>query len=117
MQKKSSRSAPEPLVAPIAKNECWTLNFVTCELFGGHAIRALLVVDQFTRECPVVGINFQYPSWQVVKTLSAAVAVHGKPRRLRLSTNALSRRQTSTCGPSPRRSSSNSYRPCIHRTA
>ena len=83
--RKPSRSTPEPLVAPIAKNECWTLNFVLCELFGGHPIRALVVVDEFTHECPVVGVNFQYPSWQVVKTLSTAVAVHGKPKRLRMS--------------------------------
>lgn len=83
-QRKSSRSAPQPLVAPIARNECWTLSFVNCELFGGHPIRALTVVDQFTRECPVIGINFQYPSWQVVKTLSAAVKTHGRPQRLRV---------------------------------
>jgi len=82
--RKSSRSAAQPLVAPIARNECWTLNFVLCELFGGHPIRVLTVVDEFTRECPVIGVNFQYPSWQVVKTLGAAVAIHGRPQRLRV---------------------------------
>jgi len=55
-----------------------------CELFGGNPIRTLTVVDEFTRECPVIGINFQYPSWQVVKTLSAAVSIHGRPQRLRV---------------------------------
>lgn len=83
-QRKSSRSAAQPLVAPIARTECWTLNFVMCELFGGHPLRALTVVDEFTHECPVIGVKFQYPSWQVVKTLSATVAQHGKPQRLRV---------------------------------
>ena len=32
-------------------NECWSMDFVADSLFNGRRIRALTVVDNFSREC------------------------------------------------------------------
>ncbi|EIR81427.1 putative transposase, partial [Yersinia pestis PY-29] len=34
-----------------ALDQCWSMDFVADNLFNGHRVRALTIVDNFSREC------------------------------------------------------------------
>lgn len=38
-------------------NECWSMDFVVDNLFNGNRIRALTVVDNFSRECLAITVD------------------------------------------------------------
>ena len=38
-------------------NECWSMDFVADNLFNGNRIRALTVVDNFSRECLAITVD------------------------------------------------------------
>lgn len=67
----------------IVANECWSMDFVSDALFDGRKLRALTVVDTFTRLCPVIGVDFQYKATDVVQTLNLAAERYGLPKRIR----------------------------------
>ena len=53
------RAAAHRLARPEnrAVNQCWSMDFVADNLFNGHRIRALTVVDNFTRECLAIHVE------------------------------------------------------------
>ncbi len=40
-----------------ALDECWSMDFVADNLFNGRRIRALTVVDNFSRECVAIEVG------------------------------------------------------------
>jgi putative transposase len=74
------RSADKQLSAP---NQEWALDFVCDAVASGRGIRALTVVDSYTRECPVIEVGSGICSRQVTRTLERIIAVRGKPKSLR----------------------------------
>lgn len=40
-----------------AADQCWSMDFVADNLFNGHRIRALTVVDNFSRECLAIEVG------------------------------------------------------------
>lgn len=40
-----------------AADQCWSMDFVADNLFNGRRIRALTVVDNFSRECPAIEVG------------------------------------------------------------
>lgn len=38
-----------------AKNDCWSMDFVSDQLLNGQKIRILTMVDNYTRESPAIG--------------------------------------------------------------
>jgi putative transposase len=67
-----------------AKNDCWSMDFVADQLFTGEKLRALTVIDIFTRQSPQIGVGFCYKSVDVVNSLDKAIKLYGKPRVIRL---------------------------------
>lgn len=65
-------------------NECWSMDFVSDQLFTGQKLRALTVVDHFTRQSPAVEVRFQYKATDVVNTLEKAIQVSGTPDCIRI---------------------------------
>lgn len=53
-RKKHRSSVRAPQVVAKNPNERWSMDFVSDCLVGGRKFRALAVVDQFTRECPLI---------------------------------------------------------------
>ena len=53
------RAAAHRLARPEnrAVNQCWSMDFVADNLFNGRRIRALTVVDNFTRECLAIHVE------------------------------------------------------------
>lgn len=66
-----------------APNQEWALDFVSDALASGRGVRALTVVDSYTRECPVIEVGSGICSRQVTRTLERIIAQRGKPKSLR----------------------------------
>ena len=63
-------------------NECWSMDFMSDQLFGGHRFRVLTIVDNYTKVSPAIGVGQSYRSTDVVETLEAAVDQYCKPSRI-----------------------------------
>ena len=48
----------EDRVPATAPNECWSMDFLSDQLFDGHKIRVLSIVDNYTRLSPALDVRF-----------------------------------------------------------
>jgi putative transposase len=71
-----------PLAAE--KNECWSMDFMSDELFDGRRIRLLTIVDNHTRESLAIYAGQRIRGVEVVQALERIVKDHGKPRTIRV---------------------------------
>jgi putative transposase len=64
-------SAINRVLSPVAveKNECWSMDFVADQLFNGRRIRALTIVDNFSRECLNITVNYSLRGDDVVNVM------------------------------------------------
>ena len=67
-----------------APNEIWAMDFVSDQLFDGHPIRILTVVDIHTREGLSTHPRANFRAAQVVEILDGLVRLRGKPKSLRV---------------------------------
>lgn len=74
------RSAEALLSRP---NQEWALDFVSDALATGRGMRALTIVDSYTRECPAIAVGAGICSRQVTRTLERIIGERGKPDSLR----------------------------------
>lgn len=65
-------------------NECWSMDFVADELFNGHRIRALTVVDNFSRESLAITVDHALRADDVVQTMAHIQALRGTPKRIQV---------------------------------
>lgn len=66
------------------KNECWSMDFMSDELFDGRRIRLLTIVDNHTRESLAIYIGQRIRGCEVVEVLERIVKDHGRPRTIRV---------------------------------
>ena len=67
-----------------AINENWSMDFVSDALFDGRRIRALTVVDDFSRESLAIEVGQSITGEQVVAVMNRLTAVRGVPQRIRV---------------------------------
>ena len=67
-----------------AINENWSMDFVSDALFNGRRIRALTVVDDFSRESLAIEVGQSITGEQVVAVMNRLTAVRGVPQRIRV---------------------------------
>jgi putative transposase len=72
---------PQQLVSTM--NQIWSMDFVADALFDGRRLRALTVVDNYTRECLAIDVGSSLKGEDVVNALARIVAVRGKPRTIK----------------------------------
>ena len=65
-------------------NECWSMDFVADNLFNGNRIRALTVVDNFSRECLAITVDRALRSGDVVATMEHIKLMRGAPKRIQV---------------------------------
>lgn len=65
-------------------NECWSMDFVADSLFNGRRIRALTVVDNFSRECLAITVDQVLRGADVVTTMEHIKAMRGSPKRVQV---------------------------------
>lgn len=65
-------------------NEVWSMDFVSDALFDGRRLRALTLLDVFTREALAIEVDQGITGEQVAGVLDAVIAVRQAPRRIRV---------------------------------
>lgn len=65
-------------------NECWSMDFVSDQLFDGRRIRVLTLVDNHTRESLALHVAPRVRGMDVVKVLERVVDAHGRPGSIRM---------------------------------
>jgi putative transposase len=71
---------------PVAyeKNECWSMDFMSDQLFDGHRIRILTLVDNHPRESLAIHVGQRIRGCEVVQVLERVAKEHGKPRTIQV---------------------------------
>ncbi|WP_150587396.1 IS3 family transposase [Pandoraea eparura] len=65
-------------------NACWSMDFVADQLFNGQKIRALTVVDNFSRESLAITVDYALKAADVVATMGHLKALRGTPKRIQV---------------------------------
>jgi putative transposase len=65
-------------------NEVWSMDFVSDALFDGRRLRALTLLDVFTREALAIVVDKGITGEQVADALDAVIALRGAPKRIRV---------------------------------
>jgi putative transposase len=71
-----------PLVPAARANERWSMDFMRGTLADGRAFRTLNIVDDHTRECPVIEVDHSLPGQRVVRVLERLAESRGLPRTI-----------------------------------
>ncbi len=71
-----------PLPLPAGANDRWSIDFVSDALGDGRKIRALTIVDDYTRECPAIEVDFSLSGERVVRVLEHLALTRGLPRAI-----------------------------------
>ena len=68
---------------PNAVNACWSMDFVSDQLFDGRQIRVLTIVDCHSRESLVIEPRIHFRAVHVVEALARLVKARGAPESIR----------------------------------
>jgi len=83
-QKRKRLKGVAPVNSLISRpNQEWALDFVSDAFSNGRALRALTMVDSYTRECPAIEVDTGISSRQVTRTLERVIEQRGAPVSLR----------------------------------
>jgi putative transposase len=70
--------------AALTRNECWSMDFVSDQLFDDRRLRVLVIVENYTRECLALEANSKIRGIDVVTTLERITSTHGFPKRIKV---------------------------------
>ena len=70
--------------AASAASEMWSMDFVSDALFDGRRLRALTVVDAFTREAPAIDVDRGIKGEQVIQAMTRIASPRGAPSTIRV---------------------------------
>lgn len=78
-RKKGAAGARTVLPPAQRPNEYWSMDFVSDSIVTGRRFRALTVVDNFSRECPVIEVDTSLGGARVVNVLERLSETRGLP--------------------------------------
>lgn len=81
-RKKLASAQRVPVEMATSPNQRWSMDFITDRLEDGRYFRTLTVVDQFTRECPVLRSATSLTGSKVAKCLDQVAAERGYPESI-----------------------------------
>ena len=67
------------LAGPERINQHWSMDFVADSLFNGRRLRVLTVVDDFSKECPVLEVDHSLTGQRVSRVLERVALTRGLP--------------------------------------
>jgi putative transposase len=70
--------------AALMRNECWSMDFVSDQLFDDRRVRVLVIVENYTRECLALEASAKIRGIDVVTTLERITRDHGFPKRIKV---------------------------------
>ena len=68
---------------PERANQVWSYDFVKAMTHDGRALRVLVVIDEYTRECLALRVARRLGSLQVIETLADVMLLRGIPEHIR----------------------------------
>jgi len=80
-------------------NECWAMGFVSDQLYDGRKLRALTLVDAYTRECLSIWVDQGIRGEHVVEVLDHVRSRRGVPMRIQVDNGPESCRRCWIVGP------------------
>ena len=78
-RRKTAAQARVTLLTPERPNERWSMDFVTDSIVTGRRFRALVVVDDYSRECPAIEVDTSLGGARVVNVLERLAETRGLP--------------------------------------
>lgn len=82
-RKRLKRDKPDALSVPIAKNQVWSMDFMSDALADGRTLRTLNVIDDYNREALAIDVDLSLPSQRVIRSLERVIEWRGKPSAIR----------------------------------
>jgi len=79
-RKKMAAQTRIVLPAPTGPNERWSMDFVTDSIVTGRRFRALVIVDDYSRECPAIEVDTSLGGIRVVYVLERLAETRGLPQ-------------------------------------
>ena len=73
----------QALQVPSSPNEIWSIDFVMDALTNGRRIKCLTIVDDFTRECLDIAVDYGISGSYVARVLQAIGQFRGLPEAIR----------------------------------
>ena len=70
--------------APSFLNECWSMDFVSDQLYNGKRFRTLTVLDLFSRECLDIYVDKAIKGETVTEVLDKLKSSRGLPQRIKV---------------------------------
>ena len=68
----------------VEQNECWSMDFVSDQLFDGRRLRVLVIVDNHTRESLALEARQRIRGLDVATVLERITRTHGVPKRIKV---------------------------------
>ena len=80
-RKRKKTAAMTRVILPAAErpNERWSMDFVTDSIVTGRRFRALVIVDDYSRECPAIEVDTSLGGCRVVQVLERLAETRGLP--------------------------------------
>ena len=84
LKKRKRRPAGARIKLPVPQgpNERWSMDFVQDALQDGSKFRALTIVDDFSRQCPVIEVDTSIGGFRVARVLDRLSDLHGLPKSI-----------------------------------
>ena len=82
-RQKRAASIRVPMPKATGPNQAWTMDFVHDRLASGRVFKCLTVLDEFTRECLAIEVDFGMAGERVTRVLDRIVEQRGKPVGIR----------------------------------
>ncbi|MFP4476523.1 MAG: IS3 family transposase, partial [Desulfatibacillaceae bacterium] len=81
-KRRRGKAAPVPLRAE-RPNHVWTYDFMADSCLSGRKLRFLTVIDEFTRQCLAIEVDYRFPSQKVADCLARLFWKYGTPEYIR----------------------------------
>jgi len=84
-RKKRKKIAAQRRTIPrhaLKRNERWSMDFLHDSLDHGRRIRILAIIDQYTRECPAIEVDYSLTGRKVVGVLENLKKSYGLPKSI-----------------------------------
>lgn len=82
-KRRKIRTGQPRVLAPTGPNQVWAYDFLFDRCGNGQALKALTVVDEWTRECLAIEVGTSIDAVRVIGVLQRLFGAHGAPQVLR----------------------------------
>ena len=81
-RKRKKIAAQERVIMPdpVGPNERWSMDFAADSIATGRRFRALVIVDDYSRECPAIEVDTSLGGRRVVQVLERLAEIRGLPK-------------------------------------